>query len=127
MIQQIANKQMLSSNIYKNLNDDNFGEVLSDGQNPMIIMFSASWSGNAVIVQTVMEKVHKQFKETVNFYDTDIDENPAVRKFFNVNSIPTIVFMQNGEILSVQRGLLSKKKIIQKLLEVFEGFDAQSA
>ena len=118
---------MLNSTIYRSLNDDNFGEVLSAGRSPMIIMFSANWSGNAVIVQTVMEKVHKQFKETVEFYDTDIDENPSVRKFFNVNSIPTIVFMQNGEILNVQRGLLSKKKIIQKLLEVFEGFDAQSA
>lgn len=118
---------MLSSILHNNLTDTNFGEVLSSGRAPMIILFSANWSGNAVIVQTVMEKVQKQFKDSVKFYESDIDENPAVRKFFNIDSIPTIVFMQNGEILSVQRGLLSKKKIIQKLQEVFEGLNAQGA
>ena len=110
---------MSKSILYKNLDDDNFGSVLSSERTPMIIMFSADWSGNSVIVQTVMEKVHKQFQDTINFYNSDIDANPAVRKFFNINSIPTIVFMQNGEVLSVQQGLQSKKKIIQKAQEVF--------
>ena len=118
---------MSNSILYKDLTDSNFGEILSSGKNPMIIMFSANWSGNSVIVQTVLEKVQKQFKGLVIFYESDIDENPAVRKFFNIDSIPTIVFMENGEILAIQRGLVSKKKIIQKLLEVFDGVNSQRA
>lgn len=111
---------MMSSPIrYKRLSDKDYDTVLPAAKQPTVIVFSASWSGSAVIVDTVMEKVIDHYTDSVTFYKVDIDENPELSKFFNVSSVPTIVFLSRGEILDLIKGFLPKKKLISRIEVAF--------
>ena len=108
----------------KLLSDRNFVETINERKSPKVIIFTADWSGNAVILETIMEKVIAKFETSVEFYKTDIDLNPATRKFFNITTVPTLVFLEDGEIRNMQRGLLPKKKIIEKINDTFKSIAA---
>lgn len=100
---------------YKKLSDKDYDTILPASKQPKVIVFSASWSGNAVIVDTVMEKVIDQYADNIEFYKVDIDDNPELSKFFNVSSVPTLAFVNRGEILDLIKGFLPKKKLINRI------------
>lgn len=105
---------------YKTLSDMDYKTVLPAAKKPVIIVFSASWSGSAVIVDTIMEKVIEQYSDTVEFYKVDIDVNPEVSQFFNVSTVPTLAFFNRGEILDMVKGFMPKKKLISRIENVFQ-------
>jgi len=80
-----------------------FKEVISDididlkkdwkykGTKPSVIMFSANWCKPCQMVTPVMEELERE--GNFNLYKVDTDEEYELSKFFNIRSIPTLVFV----------------------------------
>lgn len=70
-----------------------------------VLKFWATWCGPCRVLNPVVEKLEKEF-DKVTFYSVDVDQVPDLAQKFKVKSLPTLVFLKDGEeaerVLGVQ-------------------------
>ena len=101
------------------LTDSNFEETVKK-YNLMIVDFWAPWCGPCLVVSPIIEELAREYAEKVAFGKLNVDENPKTASKFGVFSIPTIVFLKEGEEIDRIIGAVPKDYIkgkIEKYLE----------
>ncbi len=69
-----------------------------EGDRPAIVDFYATWCGPCKAVAPIMEQLAEKYAGKIDFYKVDIDQQENVAAAFNVQSIPTILFIpKSGE------------------------------
>jgi len=94
---------MASSDIIKQLSDDNFENGISQGV--VLVDFYADWCGPCRMLAPVVEELAQEMagKMTVAKVDTDQSVNVAAK--FEVTSIPTLILFKDGQIVKRVVGL----------------------
>lgn len=60
---------------------------------PTIIDFSAVWCGPCKMMKPIFEQLASEYGDKINFVSIDIDENPDIANKYQIQSIPTFVFL----------------------------------
>lgn len=107
----------MSENIVE-LKSENFDDGIKKGK--WIVDFWAPWCGPCKIMSPHFDAAAKDFKGKVNFAKVNIDENYEVANQFSVMSIPTIMFFNDGEVVHVEVGAMSKDQIVENVNNVFK-------
>ena len=114
----------------ENLTKETFKEKLFDYENeekiefkfkkPVVLTFSASFCKPCKSLAPVLEELNEEFKEQINFYKIDIDDQFEITEYFKIKSIPTVIFFPNDEsTIKKQVGVVSKKtykELIENIL-----------
>lgn len=103
---------------YRLFEDNNISPIIEESEKkPVVILFSAEWLGSAHILETFLNELTS---ETPNLalYKIDVDNNQTVTEQFGISQVPTTVFLRHGEIQDFLLGIMSKKRLKQRL-EVF--------
>ena len=85
----------MSQNIVT-LTDSNFSAEMNKATLPALVDFWASWRGPCQMMAPVLEKVAEEFSGRLVVGKLNVDENQATARQFNVMSIPTLIFFNNG-------------------------------
>ena len=72
-----------------------------------IIYFSAEWCGPCKNFKPIMESVSNSIP--VQF--VDVDENPQLAAQYNIKSIPTLIFLKDGQEVNKKPGVLSESQV----------------
>lgn len=64
----------------------------------------ATWCGPCKMIAPVLEDLSEDFAGRVEFFKADSEENPKLTKKFRVMSIPNVVLLKKGEVISRQVG-----------------------
>jgi thioredoxin len=72
-----------------------------------ILYFSSTWCGPCKNFKPIMESVSNSIP--VQF--VDIDQNPALATQYNIKSIPTLIFLKNGQEINKRPGVLSESQV----------------
>lgn len=96
------------------VNKNNFEEV-RNSEKKVLLDFFASWCGPCRMVSPLVDRIAEEHPEYL-VAKIDVDREPELAQAFKVVSIPTLVVMENGQVLQRSVGALSKEKIL-KLLE----------
>ena len=87
---------------------------------PQVIDFNATWCGPCRMFAPTFEKMEKKYEGKITFLSVDVDENPDMAAQYEVQSIPTVVYINaEGKTVDVTVGLLSEEEFdarLQKLL-----------
>jgi thioredoxin-like negative regulator of GroEL len=69
----------------------------------------------------VFETVSKNplFQDKVLFIDLDAEKHMEISQAFNLRSVPTILFIQNGQILAEHKGALTVNDLVTKIKTCF--------
>jgi len=78
-------------NIFDFGNTENKTEWDYTGENPAIVLFSANWCAPCKTVTPVLEDLENE--GSFNLYKVDTEEEYELSEFFNIRSIPTILFV----------------------------------
>lgn len=111
-----------------NLTKETFIEKISEldnfkfkGDKPVFIDFYADWCGPCKMVGPIVEELAEEYKDKVDVYKINTDEEAELASAFGIQSIPTLIFIpMNGEIKSAM-GAVPKstlKKAFQEILGV---------
>ena len=96
--------------------DDNFEqEVLKEETMPVLVDFFATWCPPCKILGPIIEELAKDFEGKVKIGKIDVDQNKKYAAQYGVQSIPTTILFQNGEVLETLMGLQQKDKLEELL------------
>ena len=87
---------------------------------PMVVDFYATWCGPCKELAPILDEIEGNHKGEIIFKRVDVDQEPDLAQEFNVQAIPTLLFITpKGEYQSIM-GLQSPEVIegmIQSLLK----------
>ena len=96
--------------------DTNFQETVLADDKLAVVDFWAEWCGPCRMVGPIIEELSKDYEGKALIGKVDVDSNPQISMKYNVRSIPTILFIKNGEIVDKQVGATSKTNLENKIL-----------
>lgn len=86
--------------------------IQADGQIPaadgklIVLDFNATWCGPCRQFAPNFESVADKYRGQASFYSIDVDQNPALAAQFNIQSIPTVVYIQPDGTTSSTMGYM---------------------
>jgi len=98
---------------YIELTSENFEATVKEGVS--LVDFWAPWCGPCRMIAPVIEELAEEFEGKANICKVNTDEQQELAMQFAVRSIPTIVFMKDGEIVDQMIGAASKQAFADKL------------
>jgi len=81
----------------------------------VVLDFYADWCGPC---QTLLPTIHKLAEELQNdvvIKKVNVDKDKELAAQFNVRSIPTLVFFNNGNVVDRHTGLLTENDLREKI------------
>ena len=80
-------------------------EVLHSSQ-PVLVDFWAPWCGPCRMVEPVLEKLAREMSGRLRIVKVNVDENPLTAQRYSVQTIPTMIVVQNGRVTDRWAGAL---------------------
>jgi len=82
---------------------------------PVFLDFWADWCGPCKMLAPTFERLAEKYGEQVTFAKVNVDELPDIANQFAVRSIPTLVLLQQGNVVERLVGLRSEQELAQVL------------
>ena len=96
------------------INKENLQSEVMESSKPVLVDFWAPWCGPCRMVLPIVEEIAKE-NEHIKVCKINVDEQPELAARFGIASIPTLVVMKNGKVVSKALGARPKRAILEML------------
>ena len=94
--------------------DSNFKETALEG-GVSVVDFWAEWCGPCRLVGPIIDDLATEYEGKATIGKVDVDANPEISMKYGVRSIPTILFIKDGEVVDKHVGSTTKAALKAKL------------
>ena len=95
--------------------DNNFQEDALNASVPVVVDFYADWCGPCKMMAPVIDELAGDYEGKARIGKLNTDENRNIATKYNIMSIPTILFIKNGEVVDTVVGAIPKTVLQQKI------------
>lgn len=94
--------------------DSNFQETALSG-GVSVVDFWAQWCGPCRLISPIIDDLSVEFEGQATIGKVNVDDNPEISQKYGVRSIPTILFIKDGEVVDKHVGTATKATLTEKL------------
>ncbi len=94
------------------LTEANFEEEVLKSDIPVLVDFWATWCGPCQMVAPIVAEIAEENEGKIKVGKVNIDEEVGLANAFQIQVIPTLVAVKNGQIAGVMKGLRDKADIL---------------
>ncbi|GAA1802323.1 thioredoxin TrxC [Luedemannella flava] len=84
--------------------DDDFAEVAGQSTVPVVVDLWAPWCAPCRTVSPALDRVATELAGTVKLVKVNVDESPELAARFGVQAVPTLLVLDNGQVVARQTG-----------------------
>ena len=95
----------------KVVTNTNFAEMLA-GDKPVLVDFWATWCGPCRILSPTVDEIAEEYADRITVAKCNVDDAEDIAMQFRIMSIPTLIFLKNGEVVDKRVGVVSKDEIV---------------
>ena len=89
---------------------ETFHKEVMMSEKPVLVDFWAPWCGPCRMVLPLVEEIAEE-RDDIKVVKINVDEEPDLASQFQVMSIPTLMVVKNGEVVSKAMGAKPKAQI----------------
>ena len=95
------------------INQENF-ESVKQSERPVLIDFYADWCGPCRMLSPIVDEIANE-RSDILVGKVNVDEEEDLAREFGVFSIPTLVVMKGGRVVSQSAGVRPKAQVLAML------------
>ncbi|MBR4596529.1 MAG: thioredoxin [Bacteroidales bacterium] len=92
----------------------NFNELLQDSK-LVIVDFWATWCGPCRMLSPILDQVEEEMPDQITVVKVNVDDADEIAAQYRIMSIPTLLFVKNGEIVDKTVGAMPKPALLEKI------------
>jgi len=94
--------------------DSNFQDSALNG-GVAVVDFWAEWCGPCRLIGPIIEDLSSEYEGKATIGKVNVDENPEISMKYGIRSIPTILFIKDGEVVDKHVGTATKSTLAEKI------------
>ena len=95
----------------------NFESDIKKSKKPVVLKVYADWCGPCLQLAPIFEKIAQEQGDEYLFAKLNVDNEQDVAVALQVTSLPTIVFLKDGNVVGKELGYMSKDDLTAKIIE----------
>lgn len=99
------------------ITDANFDEEVLNSKIPVLLDFYADWCGPCKTLGPIIDELAKEYQGKALVAKVDTEKNPLLSQHFKIKSIPTLMIIDNGDLVERFQGLVPKPNLEEILNE----------
>ncbi|MBR4735864.1 MAG: thioredoxin [Bacteroidales bacterium] len=92
----------------------NFQELLQDTK-LVIVDFWATWCGPCRMLSPILDEVEEEMADKITVVKVNVDDADEIAAQYRIMSIPTLLFVKNGQIVDKTVGAMPKAALVEKI------------
>jgi len=93
----------------------NFDSAVLQAKQPVLVAFMTSWSHACAILSPVLDEIASEYAGQLNVVRVNADTNLDLSLWYDVQSIPMLLYFVAGNVRAKIIGTASKEAILAKL------------
>jgi len=95
--------------------DQTFDAEILKSDKPAVVDFWAAWCGPCRMIAPHIEALADEYAGRVVVAKLDVDANRNTARNFGIQSIPTVLFFKNGQVVDRVVGTVDRKVLASKV------------
>lgn len=95
--------------------NQNFQTEIEKETKPIVVDLYASWCGPCQQMKPIFKELETELGDLYKFVEVNVDDAREISIKYSVTSVPTFVFIKNGQVLGKEMGYMNKDTLKAKI------------
>jgi thioredoxin 1 len=97
---------------------ENFEKEIKQSELPVVLDAYAPWCGPCKAMAPIFEEIEKELGSSYKFAKMNVDDARDIAIEFQILTLPTFLFIKNGEVVDRVMGSTTKNSMTEKINSV---------